>query len=167
MNAFAELRQGFKCYLAAKFNIFPKYFNRKMSLEIVRIEKNGDASQEYVVLKAIKAVNLSDYALVDRTFDEAGNVSNIYRHFYRFPSQRVEEGEYVLLRTNKGTYKYGTTKEGNHVHSFHWGSDAPIWNDANVESAELLMVKTLSKKGAGHTTTETKPKIKFKLPGSK
>jgi len=138
-----------------------------MSLEIVTIQNNGNASEEYVLLKATKTVNLSNYAVVDRTFDEEGNVSNIYRHFYRFPSQQVKEGEYVSLRTSKGTYKYDKLKDGSPVHRFYWGSEAPIWNDTNVESAEVLKVETVNRKTTGHPAPKKKPTFNFRPTGLK
>jgi len=103
-----------------------------MSLEIVNIQKHGTASEEYILLKATKTINVNNYAIVDRTFNEDGSVSNIFKHFFRFPSQQVKEGEYVSLRTSKGTYKYDKLSDGSPVHRFYWGSDAPIWNDGNV-----------------------------------
>lgn len=133
-----------------------------MSLEIININNKGTASEEYILLKAAKTINLNNYAVVDRTFDEEGNVSNIFRHFYRFPSQQVKEGEYVSLWTKKGTYQYGTTTEGNPVHRFYWGSDAAIWNDANIESAEVLRVETVSRKSTGNPAPKKKPTFNFR-----
>jgi hypothetical protein len=132
-----------------------------MSLQIVLIQNNGDASEEYVLLKATRAINLNNYAIVDRTFDEEGNVSNIHRHFYRFPLQEVREGEYISLRTSKGNYKYGTLKDGSPVHRFYWGSDAPIWNDSNAESAEVLELKTVNRKTTGHPAQKKKTPFEF------
>lgn len=129
-----------------------------MSLEIVTIHNNGNASEEYVLLKATKAINLNSYAVVDRTFAEDGNISNIHRHFYRFPSQLLKEGEFVSLRTSKGTYKFDKLNDGSPVHRFYWGSEAPIWNDSNIESAEVLKVETVNKKSTGHV-----PKKKLKI----
>lgn len=130
----------------------------KMSLEIRSIHNNGNASEEYIILQATKQINLNNYAVVDRTFDENGNVSNIFRHFYRFPSQIVQQNEYVSLRTNKGTYVRGTLDDNiSTVHRFYWGSDAAIWNDGNIESAEVLRVETVSRKATGHQPPKKKP----------
>lgn len=128
-----------------------------MSLEIININNKGDASEEYILLKATKTINLNSYAVVDRTFDQDGNVSNIHRHFYRFPSQQVKEDEYVSLWTKKGTYQFGKTSDGNPVHRFFWESDAAIWNDANAESAEVLKVETVSKKSTRNPPPKKKP----------
>lgn len=139
-----------------------------MSLKIVAIQNNGNASEEYVLLKATKGINLINYAVVDRTFDEEDNISNIYRHFYRFPSQHVKEGEYVSLWTAKGAYNYGTLKDGTSpVHRFYWCSDAPIWNDGNIESAEVFKVETVSKKSTGHPAPKKKPTFNFRPTGLK
>ena len=127
-----------------------------MSLEIVNINKNGDASQEYILFRATETINMNSYAVVDKTFDEDGNVSNVFRHFYRFPSQQVKKGEYVCLFTKKGTYSLGKMTNGDPVHKFYWGSEAPIWNDSNVESAEVLKVETVNKKTTGHPAPKKK-----------
>lgn len=135
-----------------------------MSLEIIKIEYKGDAKEEYILLKATKTINVSNYAIVDRTFDEEGNVSNIYRHFYRFPAQQVQEGEYVSLWTGKGIYNYGKLQNSTSpVHRFYWGSEAPIWNDTSVDSAELLEVKTVARKTTGHPAPKKTPKLQPRL----
>jgi len=133
-----------------------------MSLEIISINNNGDASEEYILLRATKQINLNNYAVVDRTFDDNGNVSNVFRHFYRFPSQIVQQNEYVSLRTNKGTYVLGKLADNiSIVHRFYWGSDAAIWNDGNIESAEVLKVETVSRKATGHQPPK---KIRLSIP---
>jgi hypothetical protein len=135
-----------------------------MSLQIVAIENNGKASEEYILLRAIQQINLDSFAVVDRTFDKDGNVSNVFRHFYRFPSQIVQKDEYVSLRTGKGTYQYGTLKDGvSPVHRFYWGSDTAVWNDGNVESAEVLKVQTVSRKTTGYLSPNNKPLLKLKV----
>ena len=73
-----------------------------MSLIIENLNKDGDASKEYLLLKATTDFDMSSYAVVDRTY-KGGRVSNIHKHFYRFPSKKVKEGEYVSLPTQKGT----------------------------------------------------------------
>lgn len=139
----------------------------KVSLEIIDIHNNGDAAEEYILLRAIASVNLNDYAVIDRTFDEDGSVSNIHRHFYRFPVQEVKEGEYVSLRTGKGTYKYDKLKNGKPVHRFYWGSETPIWNDGNIESAEVLKVATVARKTTGNQAPAKKPTFTFRPKGLK
>ncbi|WP_158827533.1 hypothetical protein [Mucilaginibacter lacusdianchii] len=119
-----------------------------MSLKITKIQKDGDAKEEYILLEATENVNISAYAVIDKTFNKDGKVSNVHKHFYRFPSKTVKKGEYVSLRTGKGTNTVGTFTDGSTVHRFYWGSDAAFWNDNNVEQAELLKVETVAKKAA-------------------
>jgi len=114
-----------------------------MSLKISTLQKDGDASNEYILLEATEEVNISNYAIVDRTYNKDGKVSNVHRHFFRFPSQIVKKGECVSLWTGKGTPIEGKTEQGTKVYRYYWGSDAPFWNDKEVEKAELLKVSTV------------------------
>lgn len=114
-----------------------------MSLKINNLKKDGDTSKEYILLEATEEVNINNYAIVDRTFDKDGKASNINKHFYRFPSQIIKKGEYVSLRTGKGINKKVNIDKLGIVHRFYWGSDAPFWNDNQIEKAELLTVKTI------------------------
>lgn len=136
-----------------------------MSLQISRLAKDGDASQEYLLLQATADINLNDYAVVDKTFDEEGKPSNVMRHFFRFPKKEIKKGEYVSLRTGKGNSELGKTKQGEIVHRIYWGSDAPIWNDANRECAEVLKVETLAKTATGNEPPAKHPTVrKLKRP---
>lgn len=128
-----------------------------MSLIFNTIHKEGDAKEEYILLKATETVNAGDYAIVDRTFDEYGIVSNIHKHYFRFPEQEINKGEYVALRTGKGKYNQGTLKDGSIVHRFYFNSDAPILNDDEIEKLELLKVQTVA------TKVLIEEKVKFKL----
>ena len=114
-----------------------------MSLKIYNLKKDGDASKEYILLEATEDVDIGNYAIVDRTFSQEGNVSNVHKHFFRFPSKSVKKGEYVALKTGKGTSNKGTLN-GTVVHIFYWGSNVAFWNDKETERAELLKVSTVS-----------------------
>lgn len=114
-----------------------------MSLVIDNLQKDGDASKEYLLLKAIADVDISSYAVVDRTYKN-GQVSNIHKHFYHFPSKKVKKGEYVSLRTEKGKDETVQNSELGVVHRFYWGSDASIWNDSEIEEAELLKISSVA-----------------------
>ena len=114
-----------------------------MSLKIIAIHNHGDAEQEYLMLQATENINIGFFAVVDRTFNKGGKLSNVHRHYYRFPTKQIKKDEYVSLRTSKGDYEFDKTKGGDPMHRFYWGSDAPIWNDTNTEQAELLKVATI------------------------
>lgn len=79
-----------------------------MSLKIINLIKNGGKDNEHILLQATENVNISSYEVVDRTFNKNGNISNIHRHFYRFPSKDIKKGEYGSLRTGKGINNIGT-----------------------------------------------------------
>jgi hypothetical protein len=116
-----------------------------MSLKINNLEKDGDQTKEYILLEATQDVNIGCYAIVDRTFNNKGHISNVHKHFYRFPSKDVKKGEFVSLRTGKGKDTVGDIG-GTPLHRFFWGSDAALWNDSEVEKAELLKVDTIASK---------------------
>lgn len=115
-----------------------------MSLKISTIQKDGNASKEYILLEATADVDISTYAVIDKTFNKDGKVSNVHKHFYRFPSKTVRKGEFVSLRTGKGIPIIAQLKTGEIVHRFYWGSNAPFWNDKETEKAELLKVETVA-----------------------
>jgi hypothetical protein len=116
-----------------------------MSLKFYNIQNHGDAEKEFVLLQATADVNIHKYMIADRTFKENGDLSNVHRHTFRFPSVDVKKGEFVVLFTKKGTPGTGKTTDGEKTYRFFWGSDAPFWNDKNVEQAELLEVNTVAK----------------------
>ncbi len=118
-----------------------------MNIEILSINEHGDASKEYVMLKANSTIDLGNYAIVDTTFNKKGKISNVMRHYYRFPKGHiVKKGEYISLWTCKGENKTGVkTTKGNPLHRFYWGSSHAIWNDNDFDVAELLFVKTVEK----------------------
>ena len=117
-----------------------------MSLKIDTLKKDGDAEKEYIKLKATADVDIGNYAIIDKTFNNNGSVSNVHKHFYRFPSKVIKKGEFVTLRTGKGKNIELITTNGVKVHRCYWGSDAAFWNDSNTEKAELLKVTTIDTK---------------------
>lgn len=116
-----------------------------MSLKIINLVKEGGKDKEYILLKATENVNIGNYAIVDRTFSKDGNLSNIHKHFYRFPSKEIKKSEFVSLRTGKGKNTVGEI-DNIPVHRFFWGSNAALWNDSEVEKAELLKITTIATK---------------------
>ena len=130
-----------------------------MSLQINKIEKKGDASQEYLLMMATEDLNLENYAVVDRTFDKNGDVSNLFRHTFRFPEKQVRKGDYVSLRTGSGTDETITLND-KPLHRFHWGSATPVWNDDSAESVEVWKVATIDRKITGNPAP---PKSTFSL----
>jgi hypothetical protein len=90
---------------------------------------------------------LSNYAVIDTTYNN-GQVSNLNRNFYRFPTKIVKKGEYVILYTQKGKDFLGKTNMGLICHYFYWGLAKEILNNNEVESIQVLKVQTVSTKKA-------------------
>lgn len=121
-----------------------------MSIRIIRLQKDGDIGKEYLLLQATAAINSGDYAVIDTTFKN-GKRSNINRHYFRLlPSVAIAKDEYILLWTKKGTYHKGKLGGGEPAHIFYYGSDSPIWNDADAENVEVLKVQTIATESTGN-----------------
>jgi hypothetical protein len=129
-----------------------------MSLKIIVIHNHGDAKEEYIVFQAKSDIDLGSYAIVDRTFNKDGALSNVHRHFFRFPTKLIKNGDYVSLHTGVGKPSSIKTKNDDTVHHFFWGSKSPIWNDNDTEQAELLKVATIEYKDAPKEATKSTAK---------
>lgn len=103
--------------------------------------------EEYVRLRARLDVNLREYAIVDKTYDKDGNVSNKFRHIYRFPDVTVKMGEFIRLHSGKGRYHRQDNSNNTVTHHFYWNADENIWNDGGDE-VTLIKYEVISKKVA-------------------
>lgn len=108
-------------------------------LKILKVHNHGDSKEEHVLIEVIDDCDLSDYALIDSTFDDDGNVSNKNRHVFWFPSCDVSAGDFVSLRTGKGKDRTYTNDNDKVVHRFHWGLDTSVWND-DGDAATLIQI---------------------------
>lgn len=109
-----------------------------------QVDNSKIPQKERVVLRAAQEVDLKGYAVVDRTFDPKGKVSNEFRHIFVFPSLTVLKGEWVLLYSGKGKYskvKLASIKDP--IHRLFWGSDHCVWNDAGGDTATLIRYAVL------------------------
>jgi hypothetical protein len=142
-----------------------------MSLKIIKLQKEGDAKKEYLLLQATEDINLRDYAIADYTFDKDGKPSNIHRHFFRFPNLMMKKGDFVALFTSKGSYKLGQTESKKPCHFIYFGSDAPVWNDAETEHVEVFFLKIVDQAVVNNKAPEKSPTrpvtAGFKNPYSK
>jgi len=113
-----------------------------MSLKIDSVINASDPNKECVVLTTISDLNLKGYALVDRTFDEDGKVSNEFRHIYIFPDLAIKSNDVVGVFTGVPTDKIPAVAkrkkgEGN-IYRLYWQSDSCVWNDAGGDTASLI-----------------------------
>lgn len=111
-----------------------------MSLKIHSVENANDPSKEFVRLLATEKVNLKGYAIVDRTFEQDGSLSNEFRHIYVFPKLELKKDDWVRLYTGIG--KYHTHKnsknENETVHNLYWQSEKCVWNNNGGDTATLI-----------------------------
>ncbi len=101
-----------------------------MKLEIISIHEAGKQNQEYVKLKAKETCNLINYVITDTTYVKENTISNKLRNMYWFLSAEVAKGDYVFLRTGKGTSRIYANQAGTTTHEIFWGLDRPVWNNA-------------------------------------
>lgn len=89
------------------------------------------AGDEQIVFKVLEDTNMSYYLLLDNTYDETGQVSNVHRHCFVFPNVNVKRGDYIILYTGVGQQKSFKNKAQTITYVFYWGfeGDASIWND--------------------------------------
>ena len=111
---------------------------QKHTFEIKSVINGSKPVEELVILAATGDINTKGFALVDRTFDENGNISNEFRHIFVFPSLDVKAGERVVVCTAKGKNGPQTLDGGEKIHALYWGSDECVWNDNGGESASLI-----------------------------
>lgn len=117
-----------------------------MSLELLEVINDKKPQGEVVRLQAKSDLNLSGYAIVDRTFVKDKKVSNEFRHIFVFPDTEVEEGEYVRLHTGAGKYKRAENTNGTVTHHFYWGSGDCVWNNNGEDVATLISYKRIAGK---------------------
>ncbi len=112
-----------------------------MKLKIISIHNHGDYDKEYVFLQAIEDCDIGHYAVADSTYTNAARVSNKLRHFHWFQDKAIKQGDYVSLRTGKGTDTVAKTDAGIPIHRFYWGLEKAVWNDTG-DCAVLLEIPT-------------------------
>lgn len=108
-----------------------------MHLEILRVRDAGDLENERIVLKANQVCEISWYILLDNTYDEYGNLSNLWRHVYVFPKIKVKAGDFIWLYSKKGENSSRGNKSNTTTHLLYWGLDETIWNKEK-DAAHLI-----------------------------
>jgi hypothetical protein len=118
-----------------------------MIFKIHSVVNGKTPAEEFVWLFAMDTVLIKGYALVDRTFDDKGKVSNEYRHIFVFPDLKIEKDEWIQLYTGVGTYKKiesNIDERKCFVHKLYWGSNASIWNNKGGDIASLIQFKLIN-----------------------
>lgn len=99
-----------------------------MTFQILKVKDAGDLENERVILKANKDCEISWYILFDNTYDDNGQLSNLWRHMYIFPKLSIKAGDFVWLYTKKGQKSNRGNDSKTTTHSLYWGLDETIWN---------------------------------------
>lgn len=110
-----------------------------MNLKIQWVKNSSNPNDEYVVLKATAATNLKYYAVVDRTFDADGTVSNEHRHIYFFPARKLAKDEWIVLFSGTGTNGSDVFTDKTPCYTYYWQSGSCIWNNKGGDTASLIM----------------------------
>lgn len=110
-----------------------------MSLIIVKIENGSKPDSETIWLKATDNINTKGYAIVDRTFDSDGKISNEFRHIYVLPSIDLKKNEIVIIFVGCGQYKkIKFTDVDKYYHACYWGSKHCILNNNGGDTISLI-----------------------------
>lgn len=118
-----------------------------MKMEIVNIHEKGKQDVEYVEIKVLEACDLKYYMVTDTTYSSDTSISNKLRHMYWFSTKQVAKGDYIFLRTGKGTNSSHANKAGTTTHTFYWGLDKAVWNNTG-DGAILFEIGTWKAKKA-------------------
>ena len=120
-----------------------------MSLKITLIENGSTPNDERIRLQATNNINTKGYAIVDRTFDEHGDISNEFRHIYILPSIDLKKDEQIIIFIGSGEYeKMKFDDSDNYYHACYWGSKHCILNDTGGDTITLIKYNVVASKKA-------------------
>ncbi len=108
-----------------------------MQLQILKVRDAGDLENERIILKANQTCEISWYILFDNTYDDDGNISNLWRHMYIFPKIEVKAGDFIWLYSKTGENSNRGNNSNTTTYLLYWGLDETIWNKEN-DTAHLI-----------------------------
>lgn len=108
--------------------------------KIVREPKEN----EHIVFRVLEDCNLSRFILMDNSYDEDGNVSNVHRHSFVLPNMNVGKGDFLRVYSHKGETKSFINKSQTITHEIYWGfeEEVSIWNN-DVDKAYIYKIDSL------------------------
>jgi len=115
-----------------------------MALKLISVVNSNTPEKEYVRIQATADTNIQGYAVVDRTFDEDGILSNEFRHIYVFHKLDIKKGDWIRLFSCAGKYNSNVNTGKTHTHNIYWGSKTCIWNDNGLDTASLVKVQLVN-----------------------
>lgn len=100
-----------------------------MDLQILGVfDKN--TSRERLTLRVLEDCNCGDYIVMDTTYNENGEKSNVWRHALHLPNLKVCKGDQIKIYTRSGLQRTVKSKQGNNLHFVFWGLSGSIWNNS-------------------------------------
>jgi len=110
-----------------------------MILKISEISNVGNLARERVILRAIGAGDLGNYAIFCGYADEdgdfqAGSVANAFW----FPTRDLKTGDIVVLYTKDGSHSEKLNDSKTTSHFFYWGLTESLWDKGRA----LALVNT-------------------------
>lgn len=102
-----------------------------MRLAIQGIQARGLPNKEMVHLRVWEDTDLQYYVLMDTTYVNPGNISNLVRHSFWFTAYWVRRGDHVFVFTGNGQPNSFKNQDGSTSHVFYWGLNRTIWNNLN------------------------------------
>lgn len=120
---------------------------RKVDMNIITIKKDGE--KEYVLLYLPQGSRLHDYAIYDTTYDENGNPSNKWPHFFRFDEDDgiMPQDGYVCL--HKKSYK-PCFEPGHYIKYVEMKMQTPIINE-DGDKLHLVKITDIDSKTINNT----------------
>ena len=109
-----------------------------MKLEIRSFADVGEISKERIILKALKDLDVGDYAVLrSRTGSNGREPTSGRKTAYWFPDEKVQADDLIILYTKEGTRGTKLLDDGQTAHFFYWGRKEAYWNDSRYGAALL------------------------------
>lgn len=95
--------------------------------------------EERLLFWASKGTQLSDYAFYDSTYDNEGNPTNVWRHFFRFPDHVMEDNGYICVYTND--VDVSARMDGKRILTYKMGLGENILNE-NGDKVFVIKIRS-------------------------
>lgn len=111
-----------------------------MALNLHSVVNASKPIEEIAWLEVTADINLAGHAIIDRTFNLDGKVTNEFRHIFMFPNLDVKKDDWIRVFTGRGSYSKIEIdkKPNNHIHNLYWGSDICVYNDNGGDTVSLI-----------------------------
>lgn len=116
-----------------------------MDLEIKTVKDKGFLQKERIILVANSNTNAGFYLILDTTFNEDDEPTNLLRNTFWFPDKEVKKGDLVVLYTKAGYDSEMINNKGNKTHFFYWDLKKTVWNKEE-DGAVLIEIQNWSSK---------------------